>query len=469
MLKRYATFVSLFRSAGDMCMVGCIWLGVFYIRFYSGAFVTAKGIPDFKRHLALTLPVILICYLGCLLAGLYRPKRIQNVFVQLTDIFKASLFSGLCILTFFYYLQDVPYSRKMLALFVMMLFMGLFFSHLLTMVIVRRLRARGYNLRYYAVIGAGQAGQQLVCDIEQMRWMGLKCTFFIDNSPTMIGTTLLGVPVYGPVEKLTELFKTETVDEVYLTLSGNEAQKAYPILEALQSGGVTIRIVPDWGNLASTGGVKAETIGSQVLFSAADSPLDGANIVLKEVFDRITALVLLALFIIPIILIAVLIKCTGRGPVFYKQIRVGMNQKEFYMLKFRTMTVDAEKGEGEPQWTKNNDSRCTQFGAWLRRTSLDELPQLVNVIKGQMSMVGPRPERPILAKQFSEAYRKYMLRHKVKAGMTGWAQVHGFRGDTSLRKRLLYDLYYIRNWSFGLDLWILLRTPWHIVKGENAY
>ena len=168
------------------------------------------------------------------------------------------------------------------------------------------------------------------------------------------------------------------------------------------------------------------------------------------------------------ILIAVLIKITSKGPVFYKQCRIGMNQKEFQIFKFRTMAVDAEE-ENAPRWTMCNDSRCTPIGAWLRRASLDELPQLINVVRGQMSLVGPRPERPSFAKQFSEGYRKYMLRHKVKAGMTGWAQVHGLRGDTSLRKRLLYDLYYIRNWSLWLDLWILLLTPWHIVKGENAY
>ena len=163
-----------------------------------------------------------------------------------------------------------------------------------------------------------------------------------------------------------------------------------------------------------------------------------------------------------------MIKLTSRGPVFYSQVRVGMDQAEFRILKFRTMTVDAEK-DSAPMWTKNNDLRRTPIGAWLRRTSLDELPQLINVLKGQMSLVGPRPERPIFAKQFSAEHRKYMLRHKVKAGMTGWAQINGYRGDTSLRKRLLYDLYYVRNWSFALDLWILLRTPWHIIKGENAY
>ena len=468
MLKRYATFVSLFRSASDICIIACIWLSGFYVRFYSGLFTTTKGIPDFKKHLILTLPVVFICYLGCLLTGLYKPKRVQNIFVQLVDIFKASVFSGLFVLAFFYYLQDIPYSRKLLVLFVIMLFVGLVFSHLFTIVVMWKLRAKGYNLRYYAVIGAGKRGQQLVCDIEQMGWLGLKCAFFVDNNPSCIGTELLGIPVYGPVEKLTELVKTKTIDEIYLALSGSQAQKAYTILETLQSAGTTIRIIPDWGNLVSTSSASVVTIGSQVLFSAADSPLNGANVVLKEILDRAISLILLTIFAVPMGLIVVLIKLTGKGPVFYKQTRVGMDRKEFKMLKFRTMTVDAERENG-PQWARHNDSRRTPIGAWLRRTSLDELPQLINVLKGQMSLVGPRPERPVFARQFSEEYRKYMLRHKVKAGITGWAQINGFRGDTSLRKRLLYDLYYVRNWSWRLDLWILLRTPWSIIKGENAY
>ncbi len=369
---------------------------------------------------------------------------------------------------FFYYLQDVPYSRMLLALFVIMLFAGLIFSHILTMVVMRRLRARGYNIRYYAVIGVSQRAQQLVRDIEQMGWLGLKCVYFLDNNPDLISTELLGIPVYGPIEKLTELAETETIDEVYLALSGKEAQKVYPVLKNLQSSGVTIRIIPDWGNLTSLSNATAITIGSQILFSAADSPLDGINIVLKEVFDRLGALMLLVILMLPMMLIAVLIKLTSKGPVFYKQLRMGMDQKKFMIIKFRTMSVDAEK-EGGPQWAQNNDSRRTKIGAWLRHTSLDELPQLINVIKGQMSLIGPRPERPVFTKQFSEKYTKYMFRHKVKAGMTGWAQINGCRGNTSLRKRLVYDLYYVRNWSWGLDMWILLQTPRHIFKGENAY
>jgi len=468
MLKRYAAFFSLFRSIVDLITISVVWIGIYYLRFYSGLFSAPKGIPDFRNHLILTPAVVCICYVSCLWVGLYKSKRMDSIFKQAGNLLKATFLSGVLVLAFFYYIKSEPYSRKLLALFIIILFIGLLFSHLWVMVTLRSLRKKGYNLRYYAVIGAGQKGRQLVQDVESMGWLGLKCAFFMDDRPDLMGTELLGVPVYGPIMRIPELMEAKKVDEVYLALDGDEAQRAYPILESLQYSGVTIRIIPNWGNLISMSEPAVITIGSQLLFSAADSPLSGYKIIVKQMFDFVVSLLLLAVLSIPMLIIALLIKLTSKGPVFYGQSRVGLDRKEFQILKFRTMKGGAEEESG-PQWSKLNDARCTPIGAWLRRTSLDELPQLVNIIRGQMSLVGPRPERPVFVKQFSEEYRKYMLRHKVKAGMTGWAQIHGFRGDTSLRKRLVYDLYYVRNWSFGLDLWILLRTPWHIIKGKNAY
>ena len=468
MLRRHATFFYVLRPAIDILVISGIWVVVYFVRFKWGLFSSPKGIPNFGRHLILGLPIVCICYLSCLWAGLYKPKRIQSMFTQLADILKASIFSGLLVLALLYYIQSHPYSRKLLILFIFALFGGLVLSHLFTMAIMRNLRRKGYNVRYYAVIGAGKKGQQLVQEIERIAWFGLRCRFFVDNSPSRIGTKLFGVPIYGPIEKLSELVSVKEIDEVYLALSGPEAQAAYPFLERLQCKGITVRIVPDWGNLTSTSKATAVTIGSQILFSAAESPLSGANIILKEAFDRATSLVLLVISAVPIGVIALLVKLTSKGPVFYRQARIGMDRREFAIIKFRTMPVDAEKENG-PQWAKTNDPRCTRLGAWLRRTNLDELPQLMNVIKGEMSLVGPRPERPCFVEQFAEEYKKYMLRHKVKAGMTGWAQVHGFRGDTSLKKRLQYDLHYIRNWSLGLDLRILLLMTWQILTGKTAY
>jgi len=468
MLKKYAAWLLLLRSITDIVIIFVIWIAVYYIRFYLHIFSAPKGIPAFDRHLRLAIPVTCICYLGCLWSGLYKSKRVQNLFRQFLRLLKASVLSGLMVLAFLYYAMDEPYSRKLLVIFVGLLFVGLSFSHLLVMVGLRLLRARGYNLRHYAVVGGGKKGQLLVRDIQQTGWLGLKCKFFVDDNPNRIGSKLLGIPVYGPLEKLPELVKTEELDEVYLALSGAEAQKAYPILESVQNAGVTVRIIPDWGNLASVSEATTVRIGSQILFSAGDSPLNGANIILKEVFDRVMALVLLIVLAGPFAIIAAIIKLSSKGPVFYKQRRVGMDQREFTIIKFRTMATDAERDCG-PQWAEPNDSRRTRIGAWLRKRSIDELPQLINVLKGQMSLVGPRPERPHFVKQFSEEYKSYMLRHKIKAGMTGWAQVNGFRGNSSLKKRLQYDLYYIRNWSFAFDLRILLLTPWHIIKGRNAY
>ena len=468
MLKRHATFFSTLRSITDIIVISSTWVAVYFVRFNMGIFASPKGVPDFTRHLILMLPILSICYLSCWWTGLYKPKRIHGIFKLFTETIKASILAGLGVLAFLYYIQDAPYSRKLLILFIITLFIGMFCSHILSIIILRLLREKGYNLRYCAVIGTGKSGQLLVQDIEYIGWLGMKCKFFVDNEPSHIGGKLLGIPIYGPIEKLPELVKDTGVDEVYLTLQGNEAQQVYPILKSLQSAGVTIRIVPDWGNLFSISDAGAIQIGSQLLFSAADSPLSGNNIILKEVFDRVVGFALLAIFAIPMAIIALLIKLTSEGPVFYKQSRMGMDQKEFQMLKFRTMTVNAEEKNG-PQWTKPGDQRRTRIGAWLRSTSLDELPQLINVIKGEMSLVGPRPERPFFVKQFSEEYNKYMLRHKLKAGITGWAQIHDLRGETSLKKRLQYDLSYIRNWSLWLDLWILLQTPWHIIKGKNAY
>lgn len=468
MLRTYSAFFSLLRFIIDIMVTASIWVAVYYIRFYSPLFHTPKSISPIKKHLQLMLPVVCICFLAFLWSGLYKPKRIKSIFEQICNLLKATLLSGLFILSFFYYIREGPYSRKLLALFIVMLLFGLSFSQILVMVVLRALRQKGYNLRYYAVIGATKKGQQLVEDIEAMSHLGLKCAFFADDDPALIGTKLLGISVLGPIEKVFESIKPGEIDEAYLALGGNSAQKTYPVLASLQSSGITIRIIPDWGNLISLSNTSAIVIGSQTLFSAEDSPLSGPNIIIKGAFDVVIALLLFLLLCVPFLIIALLVKLSNKGTVFYKQTRVGMNQKEFTILKFRTMKVDAE-AVNNPRWTVPHDKRCTKIGIFLRRTSLDEIPQLLNVIKGQMSLVGPRPEQPFFVKQFSEDYRKYMFRHKVKTGMTGWAQIHGYRGSSSLRKRLIYDLYYVRNWSLWLDLWILLLTPWHLIKGKNAY
>lgn len=467
MLKRHATFFIFLRFVLDILIIVGTWVGVYFLRFRAGLFDSPKGTPEFARHLLLTFPVLAGSFAACFWAGLYKTKRLQSLFTQISEIFRACILSGLFVLAFLYYLENEPYSRKLLILFVPMLFCGLAGSHIATTAILHALREKGYNLRHCAIIGAGKHGQQLQSDLDRTGWTGIKCEYFIDNNAARIGQSLRNTPVFGPVSETMKFVEMYPVDEVYLALSGDAAVTAYPVLEKLQQRGITVRIIPDWGNLTPIH-TTIVPVGSQLLFCAADSPLSGYKVISKELFDKGGGMILLVLLAVPMLIIALFVKLTSEGPVFYKQKRLGMDQNEFQMYKFRTMHVGAETATG-PQWAQPNDSRCTKTGSWLRRTSLDELPQLFNVIKGDMSLVGPRPERPCFVHDFSGELKNYMLRHKVKAGMTGWAQIHGFRGDSSLRKRLQYDLFYVRNWSFGLDLRILLLTPWHMIRGKNAY
>lgn len=468
MLKRYGAFFNFFRIVFDFFVITAIWIAVYYIRFESGLFNLSKGSSGFRYHLSLLPPIAGLCLLVFIGSGIYRSQRIQHFSVRLWLLLKTSIITGLLVSVFFYYLRETPYSRMLLIIFTLALFAGLTASHLLSLFVLRYYRKKGYNQRHYAVIGTGARAQQIVRDLRRMEWTGLQCSFFVEEDFPPNPAHLLGIPVYGPIESITDLVKTRDIDEVYVALNGHRPAKLGTILETLQSFGITIRLLPDWGGLISLNRPTVVPIGEQLLFSVDDSPLVGINIIIKEVFDRLAALLLIGLLSMPMLVIAVLIKLTSRGPVLYRQTRIGMDQVEFNILKFRTMKKDAEMKNG-PQWAERDDSRCTPVGSFLRKTSLDELPQLFNVLKGDMSLVGPRPERPFFVKKFSENHRRYMLRHKVKSGMTGWAQIHGLRGNTSLRKRLAYDLYYVKNWSFMLDLWILLRTPIHLARAQNAY
>ena len=467
MLKTRIVLFSFVRALIDIVIVALCWIFVYYIRFHWGIFDVSKGIPDFCEHLNYTVPVVLLTFIGCVATGFYKPKRTKNLFELLSDMFRAAFVSWSLIIIFFYYVGNILYSRKLQLIFCFMILFALASDHILMMSILRFLRARGLNLKYYAVIGTGTKAQQLVRRIDESPWLGLKCSFFISNFSDSSFTNLLGRPIYNDIHSLSKLAKEYQLNEIYLALDDYDRTNVYPVLQNLQLEGYKIRILPQWVHLVYMGTPDITNIGSQILFSAADSPLQGYKVILKRIFDIIVSLTTLMILALPMVIIMIIIKLTSEGPVFYSQVRLKHNQQPFSILKFRTMYTDAEING--PGWTTKNDPRRTPFGKILRITSLDELPQLINVFKGDMSLVGPRPERPCYVKDFSGQYRKYLLRHNIKSGITGWAQIHGYRGDTSLKKRLIYDLYYIKNWSFAFDLWILLLTPFHLFRRENAY
>lgn len=332
--------------------------------------------------------------------------------------------------------------------------------------VLRTLRRRGRNLRYVVIVGAGAHGHGVATRLRAAPWSGLAIRAFYDDDPKLIGTSIDGVPVHGPLERLAEDLRAESADQVWIALPLRAEARIRQCVEALRTTSAVIRFVPDIYGFHLLNHSITEIAGMPVL-NLTDTPMTDVRATWKAVEDFVLGSILLITTLPLIVLIAVGIKLSSRGPVIYPQERVTWNGRRFAMYKFRTMPVGAEAGSG-PVWSSRNETRATPFGALLRRLSLDELPQLFNVLRGEMSLVGPRPERPEFVAKFRDLIPGYMQKHLVKAGITGWAQVNDLRGDSDIALRIQYDLYYVEHWSPWFDLRILALTLWHILTTRNA-
>jgi Undecaprenyl-phosphate glucose phosphotransferase len=316
------------------------------------------------------------------------------------------------------------------------------------------------------IAGAGDLGRMVADKVLEHRELGFKVIGFLDDRAGGDHIGYRGLPLLGTLTEADEIIRRERIDHVYVALPLEEHVKMLGLVEATNREGVDVHVVPDLLQFIALR-ARLENLDGVPIISLNDVPLRGFNSLLKRTIDiAISASALFALSV-PFALIALIIRRTSTGPVFYTQERMGLDGKAFQVYKFRSMYLGAEDETG-PVWARDNDPRCTPVGRLLRRFDLDELPQLWNVLRGDMSIVGPRPERPFFVEQFKHRIPQYMLRHKVKAGITGWAQVNGWRGNTSLEKRIEYDLYYIENWSVGLDLKIMWLT---LLRGiqKHAY
>ena len=283
-----------------------------------------------------------------------------------------------------------------------------------------------------------------------------------------IGKTYKGVPILGKNEKLPEILEKNNLDEIAITLGLSEYYKLERVVSQCEKSGVHTKFIPDYNNVIPTKPYTEDLLGLPVI-NIRQVPLTNTfNNFIKRIVDLVGATTAIILFSPIMIVTAGLIKLTSPGPLIFKQERVGRHNKTFYMYKFRSMEVQKEQEE-QKAWTVKNDPRVTGVGKFIRKTSIDELPQLFNVLKGEMSLVGPRPERPQFVEKFREEIPRYMIKHQVRPGMTGWAQINGYRGDTSIRKRIEYDLYYIENWTIGLDIKILILTIFRGFVNKNAY
>jgi Undecaprenyl-phosphate glucose phosphotransferase len=327
-----------------------------------------------------------------------------------------------------------------------------------------RLKAEGWGIDRVLIVGTGEVGHMILQKIQWNPGLGYKVVGMIDTNG--VGERALNVPVLGGPERLAELIDQYEIEEVIIALPEASHQEILMLISQCERGSVNIKVFPDVFQIMASQ-VSIGDLGGLPLLSVRDVALRGWRLTVKRAIDIIGSVVFLVLFSPILLLIAFLIKLDSPGPVFYAQERMGLDAQPFWCLKFRSMCADAEK-DG-PGWTVKNDPRRTRIGELLRAYSLDELPQFINVFMGEMSLVGPRPERPVYVEQFRRSIPRYMDRHREKAGITGWAQVNGLRGDTSIIERTKYDVWYIENWSLRLDIRILVRTISRVFRDRNAY
>lgn len=453
----------------DAGLVAVGWVAAYFVRFElfpaAGILIPPEAVP-FWVYLEF-IPWILITSMTVFwVTGLYNPDRAERLYSLVLSVVRSILFGLLVVVASLWLYRTFNFSRIHMALFgaiTPILMVGIrvaFYKGL------QRARRNGKYLKRVLIIGAGVTGNRLCEAFAEYPWMGLETVGFLDDDSSRTPNWL------GTIDDLSRVIEgaendEKAIDYVYIALPLSASDKIKSIVSTLATSLTHVCLVPDLEQYDLLNGRVTEVAGLPVIHLLDETPIEFRRAV-KRIIDVLFSLAILILFSPILFLIAVAVKLSSPGPVLYKQERMGLSGKKFNMLKFRSMPVGAESVTGAV-WSKPDETRATRIGMILRRTSLDEFPQFINVLIGDMSVVGPRPERPVFIKQFRNQVPRYMLRHKMKAGITGWAQVNGWRGSTSLEKRIEFDIYYIRNWSLGLDLKIMLLTVWKGFVNKNAH
>ncbi|BBF45163.1 capsular polysaccharide biosynthesis protein [Lachnospiraceae bacterium KM106-2] len=410
------------------------------------------------------IPGYLLIYQFC---NLYTPKRSKNRFSELFNIIKANIVGIVYFSTVLFFFKEIDWSRAYLGVFFIVNITFTFTFRLIVIRVLRIYRKKGFNLKHVVLVGYSRATERYINRIIQNPQWGYYIHGILDDSKP-IGTSYKGIKVIGHTERLNSLLAENSLDEIAITLKIEEYANLEHIVHICEKSGVHTKFIPDYNNIIPTRPYTEDLDGLPVI-NIRNVPLSNTgNKIVKRCIDIFGALVALLIFGIPMIIVSIIIKTTSKGPLIFSQVRVGLHNKEFKMYKFRSMEVQAPSNE-KKCWTTVNDPRVTPIGKFIRKTSIDELPQLFNVLKGDMSLIGPRPERPYFVNKFKEEIPRYMIKHQVRPGLTGWAQINGYRGDTSIKSRIEHDLYYIENWSLALDFKILLMTFYKGFINKNAY
>lgn len=428
----------------DAGIIGAAYFFSWYLRFKSGVFVQDAGVLPAKTYfsaLFLIIPGYLLLYS---IFQLYMPRRVKSYRKELMDIIRANGIGFMIFILVLYFIKQEHFSRQMLCIFFFINISLEFASRYLIRTILWKMRKQGLNQKHILMIGESQMAEQYMDRLRENPKWGYQVFAHLKDE-----------------EKLERILEGNELDEVVIALRAEDYGKLERIVDVCEKAGVHTKMIPDFGNVISTRPYIEDVQGIPVIH-VRRVPLNiMRNRVAKRAVDLIGATVAIILFSPVMLLTVLVVALTEEGSVIYRQERVGLHNQVFYMYKFRSMIMQDEEKE-KAEWSIRNDPRITPVGKLIRRTSIDELPQLFNVLKGEMSLVGPRPERPQFVQKFRDEIPRYMVKHQVRPGMTGWAQINGYRGDTSIEKRIEYDLYYIENWTMVFDMKILILT---IFKG----
>lgn len=399
--------------------------------------------------------------------NMYTPRRMQGRRLELSNIIKANTIGMFLFVGVLYLVKQIDFSRHVIFIFyVVNIFLETLSRNLIRLGL-RQMRSKGYNQKHVLLVGYSRAAEEYIDRILANPQWGYKVRGILDDH-IEAGTEYKGIKVLGRIANLMVILPQNHLDEIAITLGLNEYYRLEQIVALCEKSGVHTKFIPDYNRIIPTKPYTEDILGLPVI-NIRYVPLSNTfNALIKRIMDLGGALAAIVLFSPVMLFSVIMIKLTSPGPLIYKQERVGLHNRNFMMYKFRSMDVQPPEEE-KKAWTVKDDPRVTNFGKFMRKTSIDELPQLFNVLRGEMSLVGPRPERPFFVEKFREEIPRYMIKHQVRPGLTGWAQVNGYRGNTSIRKRIEYDLYYIENWTIGLDIKILFLTVFKGFVNKNAY
>lgn len=419
---------------------------------------------DYIAMLIFLVPCYIIIYNIC---DLYNPKRTSSSRTELFGLIKANFLGIIYCVAVLFFIKQQNYARLFLVIFAIMNLIIDFLFRLTINRFLRKMRRAGKNLKHILLVGYSRTAEGYIDRLRIHPEWGYYVHGILDDKKKK-DQEYRGIPVVGKIDILADLLSSNAYDEIAITLSIDEFSKLEHIVTICEKAGVHTKFIPDYNHVIPTKPYTEDLDGLPIIHVRHVPLSSSLNNAIKRTIDIVGSLFGLVILLIPMGIIAALIKITSPGPLIFKQNRIGLHNKEFSMYKFRSMRVQ-EASEEKKAWTTANDPRVTPLGRFMRKTNIDELPQLVNVLKGDMSLVGPRPERPFFVEKFKEDIPRYMIKHQVRPGMTGWAQVNGYRGDTSITRRIECDLYYVENWTLWLDFKILFLTFFGRNVNKNAY